>query len=317
VLAIRLVAPSAASGAAIPVTTTQAGINGDAACSLQEAIDSANFDSNQFVDPAHPGDPPITTGCVAGSGDDTLVLPDGAVFTFATNASSIVDDPYDYLGPTVTPIVFTKIAIEGNGARLERPNPARNCSETNFRAFAVGSAWIEPVPGAPPVSGTGDLTLRNLTIKGFTARGGDGAAGGGGGMGAGGGIYVNGGALTVENSTFEDDGACGARAAACISRDRAAGAAVYREPAARRKATMPIRRAAISSAPWARTGRRGGGSRGNGGANGGYSPYLIGWVAGNGGGGGGTCFRPRRFHPRVRRRRSGRIPVRRRWRRLR
>jgi hypothetical protein len=199
---------STAQGSTIHVNTTAPGINGDAFCSLQEAIYSANFDTNTFVDPAHPGDPAITTACASGKGSDTIALPDGAIFLFNNVASSIVDDPYNYMGPTATPIIFTKITIEGNGARMERPNPLRDFSGANFRAFAVGFASIFPNPGSPAVSGTGNLTLRNLYIKGFTARGGNGARGGGGGMGAGGAICVNG-TLTVENSTFENNGARG------------------------------------------------------------------------------------------------------------
>lgn len=60
VLAINLIVPTAARANVILVTTTQPGINSDGLCSLQEAIYSANFDNNSFVDPAHPSDPPIT-----------------------------------------------------------------------------------------------------------------------------------------------------------------------------------------------------------------------------------------------------------------
>ena len=80
--------------------------------------------------------------------------------------------------------------MEGNGATLQ----VVGCSNSVFiqcasRLFAIGS--------------DGHLTLRNATVKGFLARGGDGQSGGGGGMGAGGVAYVQtGGSLIVESCNF-------------------------------------------------------------------------------------------------------------------
>jgi hypothetical protein len=190
--------PSTA-GATIFVTTTNQKVGGPG-CSLQEAIYSANFDDNKAIDSTNP-DHFITTECVKGNGDDTIVLPSGAIFQM----SNIVDDAHNPLGPTATPLIFSNIVIEANGARIERTGLA------NIRAFSVGFASVDTNPGGPPhvVSGTGELRIRNVHIKNFKTRGGDGAGGGGGGMGAGGAIYLKDGELTVENSTFEGNSATG------------------------------------------------------------------------------------------------------------
>src|SRR6266581_5581648 len=196
-LGLHLFGPGAARAGTITVNTTQQGVHeNDGYCSLQEAIYAANFDDAIAIASTNPDQFVSVPECDPGSGDDTIVLPAGAVFEM----SSIVDDAHNPFGPTATPIVFSNITIEANGARLEHvPNGV------NFRAFAVGTASVS-TPGGT-VSGTGNLTLRNVHIKGFTVKGGDGADGGGGGMGAGGAIYVDGrdggggDNLTIENST--------------------------------------------------------------------------------------------------------------------
>jgi len=191
----------------IHVTTTAPG-NSNGGCSLQEAIYSANFDQAISIDTVDP-DHFYNTGCEAGSGTDTIVLPAGSVFQM----TSIVNDAHNRYGPTATPIIFSAIIIEANGSRLELVP-----GSPNMRAFAVGSASVTTSGGTS--SGTGNLTIRNAHIKGFSVKGGNGADGGGGGLGAGGAIYVDGsegsGAnnLTVENSTFEGNGATGGNGSA-------------------------------------------------------------------------------------------------------
>jgi len=172
--------------ATIVVNTTNQEVNSDADCSLQEAIFAANRDASTAVDPANPNGGSITTGCTAGSGADTIVLPANGIFLM----TSIVTDPFNPAGPTGTPAITGTITIEGNGSRLERTGAV------NLRAFMVDLG--------------GSLTLQNVHVKNYAARGGDGGdiAGGGGGMGAGGAIY-NRGVLTVENSTFEGNSATG------------------------------------------------------------------------------------------------------------
>ena len=193
-------------GATIQVTTLAQGVADDGECSLQEAIYAANFDFGvapaSFI-PLQMFD----TGCSPGSGADVVELQAGQVYTM----TSILDDPYNPAGPTATPVILSDITIEANGAQLVRPNPGRDFTAPNFRAFVVVRKEFADPDGDLPIAGDGigRLTIRNAVIKGFTARGGNGAAGGGGGLGAGGGIYVARGFLLVDRSTFEDNGAGG------------------------------------------------------------------------------------------------------------
>lgn len=174
------------AGATINVTTVGQSINDDAACSLQEAIYAANLDASQAPAPSDPNTM-LTTGCEAGSGDDTIVLlPPFGVFTM----TDPIEDPDNYMGPTATPIITSTIHIEGLGARLQRHPQGRLT-----RLFAVGA--------------TGKLSLREVWVTGFAIHGGNGADGGGGGMGAGGAIYVQGGSLTIDSSTFSGNRADG------------------------------------------------------------------------------------------------------------
>ena len=115
-------------------------------------------------------------------------------------------DAHNIFGPTATPVIISTITIEGNGATLQWTGVG------NSRLFAVA---IVNDPDFP--SGTGNLTLRNVYIKGFHVKGGDGGTmGGGGGLGAGGAIYVAT-TLTVENSTFDSNGAVGGNGNTCGS----------------------------------------------------------------------------------------------------
>ena len=69
-----------ASAGTIVVNSTQEGVVGNSAtCTLQEAIFSANYDESFAIDPQHPTQF-VATGCTAGSGDDIIELPQGAVF---------------------------------------------------------------------------------------------------------------------------------------------------------------------------------------------------------------------------------------------
>ena len=183
--------------ARIVVGTVDQKISSDGPCSLQEAIYSAELQSNIAIDATDPDDF-IPTNCVPGTGNDTIVLPPGATFSLT---SFLDGDAYNPYGPTATPIIFSTITIEGHGAKLVWGGAG------NVRLFAVGPASIQTPSGT--ISGTGHLTIQNVEIQGFRARGGDGLCGGGGGMGAGGAIYIQFGSLTVENSTFDGNSATG------------------------------------------------------------------------------------------------------------
>ncbi|HEV3201526.1 MAG TPA: hypothetical protein VGZ73_26685, partial [Bryobacteraceae bacterium] len=251
----------------IYVTNLQQKIDGKGGCSLQEAIYSANLRTNQAVDHinADGSDNLITTQCVPGTGNDTIVLPVGATFMMTT----FVQDAHNYLGPTATPLIFSNITIAANGSLLQWTGTA------HVRAFAVGTITVGP--GGGIFNSTGSLTIRNAYIKGFVEKGGDGACGGGGGMGAGGAIYVTAGQLTIENTTFESNMAIGGNGGSCAANNNGFGGG-----------------GGLSGNGGAPQlgGGGGGGALGNGGAGGFFVRPAVGFPSGSaaGGGGGGTFY---------------------------
>jgi hypothetical protein len=177
--------PEVAQADSVIIVDSTSQALGGPGCTLPEAILAANHDSSWVPLPASNG-LSFETGCAAGSGTDVIELPPEATFAF----SAIIDDASNHLGPTATPLVTSALIIEGRGAVIQRTGTAI------FRAFAVGP--------------TGDLDLREVHVKDFAARGGNGGnRGGGGGLGAGGAIYVHEGVLLVQWSTFEANGATG------------------------------------------------------------------------------------------------------------
>ena len=261
----------------IQVNTTQQGVTDANHCSLQEAIYAAEFGSNTALNLTDP-DRFYATGCVlqGGSAPFTIVL-QKTVYSFNTFWDRDAHNPF---GPTATPLIFTAMTIQGNGATLQWTGTG------NSRLFAVGSATIFDTLDNKPVSGTGVLDLQAVYIKGFRTKGGDGACGGGGGLGAGGAIYVGaaGGSgvpsLAVENSTFESNFATGGNgsgssALSCHgdSQDSGGGGGGGLSGNA-------------GGTDFGTGGGGGGGSRGNGGA--GRDPNTLQGLGG--GGGGGTIF---------------------------
>jgi hypothetical protein len=262
-----------ASAARIYVTTPTAGI-GTGACSLQEAIyssvlhDTLDGTHGIAIDATDQGTPPdhfVTTGCVIGDGNDTIVLPTFGVLSM----SAFLDgDAYNVFGPTATPVIFSTITVEGNGATLRWDGPPG--SRNNVRLFAVGTASITTPNGA--ASGTGSLTLRNVYVAGFHVKGGNGGlGGGGGGLGAGGAIYLGPQtSATIENSTFDGNGAVGGNGGSADASHAGEGGG------------GGLSGSGGSGA--AGVGGGGGGARGDGGNTGGDLSV------GAGGGGGGTVF---------------------------
>jgi uncharacterized repeat protein (TIGR01451 family) len=185
--------PSVYGGEVITVETTAQEINNNGACSLQEAILAANHDASIVPNPDGTG-PTIDTGCTAGVGDDVIVLVAGTY-----PMADVVDDAFNEMGPTATPVITSNITVQGAGALLRLAAGA-----PHMRLFAVGT-------GA-------SLDLREVHVKDFSVRGGSGSGGGGGGMGAGGAIYVHSGTLTVEWSTFEGNVAIGGNGSSIITR---------------------------------------------------------------------------------------------------
>jgi hypothetical protein len=240
------VAPEAAvAGSVIVVSTTAEGL-GVPGCSLAEAILAAEQDSSVVTyDPGYPS-PEVSfdTGCVAGSGDDVIQL-GGGTYSFGSGFR----DRSNYTGPAALPFITSKITIEGAGAVLERRSES-----PRFRLAGVGP--------------TGQIELREVHVRGFDVRGGNGAAGGGGGMGAGGAIFVHGGSLRVERSTFEGNRAAGGNGSSkvVINDSGGGGGGGLGGNGSGSGALVG--------------GGGGGGARGNGG------PFWVKW----GGGGGGTLL---------------------------
>ena len=163
------------------------------------------------VPPAHAA--PLTVGCgttaaadliaqinaandeTTNPGQDTLTLSTGCTYTFTAA------DNYWY-GPNALPAISSDIVIEGNGAVLEIGG-----APTRLRFFFVGAS---PTTFVSP--GEGTLTLRNMTLRGGIARGGDGSpsnsGGGGGGGGMGGAIFTQG-ALALDQVTLDGNSAMG------------------------------------------------------------------------------------------------------------
>lgn len=201
-LAVLSVYAGATEAATIQVETIEQKVSNFGGCSLQEAIWAANLNESKAVIIDSNGDTElIDTGCVLvadGHSEHTIVLPGNSTFLM----SSVLDDPFNYVGPTATPMVLASIIIEANGAVIQHaPN------NVPFRAFAVGVQSF--ATDVPILTGRGALTIRNAHIRGFSIKGGNGAYGGGGGLGAGGAIYVHGGSLTLESSTFEGNSVTG------------------------------------------------------------------------------------------------------------
>jgi hypothetical protein len=190
----------------IRVTTTVQGDsrglgpNGTNLCSLAEAIYAANTRTNRALGTTVTL---YTSRCETGSGHDTIVLTNAA-YSVPAFVHAIQHSRY---GPTATPVIFSNITIQGNGATIQRAS-----GSPNMRAFTVGFDQLGLAGGA--ISGWGSLTLQSVTIQGFTVKGGDGSYGAGGGLGAGAAVYVDGSdssslGLTVVDSTFQGNGAVG------------------------------------------------------------------------------------------------------------
>src|SRR5688572_25782523 len=97
----------AAEAGLIFVTNLTQKFSGTGGCSLQEAIHAANTDANVFGD--------FVLDCAAGSGDDTIVLPTGALLQM----SKIFDDVASPFGPAATPMITSTITIEAHGTVLQ------------------------------------------------------------------------------------------------------------------------------------------------------------------------------------------------------
>jgi hypothetical protein len=113
-------------------------------------------------------------------------------------------DNYWY-GPNGLPAIASDITIEGEGATISRAGSA-----PPFRFFFVGADGTSPRTSEYVSPGAGILTLRNLTLNGGLAEGGD-SNKGGGGAGMGGAIFSQG-RVAIERSTLTGNVARGGSA---------------------------------------------------------------------------------------------------------
>src|SRR5207249_10006541 len=124
--------------------------------SLQEAIYSSVLDDT--LDGGCRGDAIgatdqdhfIGTECVKVTGNgETIVLRNGADFQLT---NSLDGDAYNYMGPTATPMIFSTMTIEANGASLEWKGKG------NSRFLGIGHATVTTPRFI--VSGTGAVPVR-------------------------------------------------------------------------------------------------------------------------------------------------------------
>jgi hypothetical protein len=162
--------PAVASGATL--TAACSGTTGDSS-SLVSAVASAN----------------------SAGGVNTVQLGQGCTYTLTE-----VDN--HWYGPNGLPPITSSITIDGNGSTIERSTAT---GTPTFRLFYVAADPTNPntfnyIVPAGSSSGGGQLTLRDLTLSGGLAKGGD-SNGGGGGGGFGGAIYSQG-IVLIEDSTL-------------------------------------------------------------------------------------------------------------------
>ncbi|MGA8037221.1 MAG: choice-of-anchor Q domain-containing protein [Candidatus Acidiferrales bacterium] len=199
---------AAQSGSVIYVTDLVGDSGQGVGCSLTDALYSSMYHQAiaiVSIDDTTGNVTTAPTGCVVGQGDDVIVLPTGDTPVTITLLGSVIG-PNNSVGPSATPEITGKVTIQGNGATL---NFVPCLPVTNPCPPTASIAYASQTVHAFVVASTGNLSLQDLHIQGFTTRGGDGQYGGGGGLGAGGAIYVQGGIVNASNVTFDSNTAIG------------------------------------------------------------------------------------------------------------
>ena len=187
-------AGTARAATTITVTTTADETAVDGNCSLEEAIEAAN--THSAVD-----------ACPAGTGNDSIVLAAGAVYTLDTVADTM-------FGPNGLPDVTGTMTIVGNGSTITRGGS----SAFRMADVAAGgsltltevnvSGFDSPASSGSPGLGGAILNLGSLVLDRSTVSG-NRAEGPGGGVDARGGAIWDAGALSVTNSTISGNTAVG------------------------------------------------------------------------------------------------------------
>jgi hypothetical protein len=151
--------PQIGPGAVIPVTTTDPAANpGDTFCSLIEALENANADSD-------------TSGgdCPAGAGPDTIELGVGDVYTLTAVYSTTA------AGPNGLPAVTSAIALNGNGSTIVRSTAGatpefrilfiNGGGNLTLNETTVSNGLIDSFTGGGILNQDGTLTLNNSAVR--------------------------------------------------------------------------------------------------------------------------------------------------------
>jgi immunoglobulin I-set domain protein len=173
-----------------------------------------------LVAPSRAGAAPIVVGCSVadliaavdaansnGVGADTITLTTGCTYTFTASNQIADSDPtrFNWYGPNALPAIASAITIAGNGATIERSSAE---GTPKFRLFYVGADPTRAETLGYTTPGAGDLTLRNLTVRGGLAKGGNAGSGAGGGAGLGGAVFSQG-HVTLDSVTLSQNTAQG------------------------------------------------------------------------------------------------------------
>ena len=186
-LVLATVGSVSAAAATLEVAADLVVVAADGQCSLREAIHNAN--ANAQVDNAD---------CPAGSEVDTVVLVSGGQYVLAD-----ADADNDHNG---LPVVTTEIVVEGHGATIELDSGFSCVLDDNRTAEEFRILEVEL---------TGDLTLKDLTLRG-------GCADGSGSSNDGGALRVDGNlsltrVLVEQNSALDKSGGLDTSGAGSIS----------------------------------------------------------------------------------------------------
>ena len=142
-----------------------ANIDLSASCTLVNAINNANTDT----------DTDGTSGCPAGSGNDTINLLAGKIYTLTK-----ADNQFE--GSNGLPLITSRITINGNGAAISRAQTANTADFRILSVAAQGDLLLNDVKlTGGKISGefqygaglrnAGQLSLNNATISGNSIRG--------------------------------------------------------------------------------------------------------------------------------------------------
>ena len=184
------------------MTMTRAGLVATIAGALAACPTAASAQTFTAACPNGLGDPGSLASAIvsanAAPGPDTVELAAGCVYLVRKKDNN-------WYGPNALPAIASDITIEGRGAAI-----ARDPTGPTFRLFFVGADPTAPSTVGYVSPGAGVLRLRDVTLTGGFARGGD-SLFGGGGAGMGGAIF-NQGTVVIDRSTLSSNTAEGGSA---------------------------------------------------------------------------------------------------------